>query len=391
MGYKTIYLKAALCLATFFVTSQPFWAMGAGRCEAVFGRTSYLKESRESIRTLSREIIEFRNSLKEAPHKFDSHQVRTKIQNFSTLAEQYFQDAGIQTTEKSARIEFHGLKDKETLVVDYPIYKLQGTRGGDEISRLIFGVQSHPQYVKHPLNFEFDILFLLNDTAVGVYSPAATSIKFGPYAIAGEISGLTSTLRHEVQHFMEQVKIYEKQQTTARISFSEKKTTSKEPYADYFRLDEIETHLRDIRTALSFEARKAKDFVFSSSVKPEVWASILKNREVALSDKFVIIERMLKVSEEKLIEMQKRGLPTAFLENHRNGEWMGAYLFENSSYSVANIDFYGLFPKPRYQMSDAEVSTIVQTTLQWNLNRVREIESELNSLKIKLKTHVKSK
>ena len=384
MDYKAIPLRLFLLVGAIFVTCLPINARAAGQCESVFSaKTSYFKESMEPIRTLSRKSLVLKDKYLKNSEQLSQKEVADQLVEMKQLAEAYFETAGISYEIQWAQFNFKNLKDSSNYLSKYPVYKIKGSKNGDEVSRMIYGVLSHPSYQKKPVTFQFDLLYGIKAESVGHYDTRTNIIHIGSYSLAAEISGLTNTVRHEVQHYFEHMKILEKKQTTARISFSESNPKSKDPYHDYFRLDEIETHLRDIRTMLNFDSRAAKDKLFAGHVTPEVWKNILENRKVVISDKFETLEMMLTSSDKILGHLQEKTYPNAFIENHANGEWMGAYLLEGYSYSVVRIDFYGLFPKPQYEMTKPEISKIVKETLDWNHKRIREIRVEFDKLKIK--------
>lgn len=384
MNYKAIPLKLFLSLGAIFVTCLPINAMAAGQCESVFStNVSYFKESMEPIRALSRMSLVLKDKYLKGSEQLTQKEVVDQLTEMRQLAETYFDKAGISYEIQWTSFGFKNLKDSANYNSKYPVYKIKGSKHGDEVSRMIYGVLSHPLYRKKAVTFQFDLLYGIKAESVGHYDTGTNIIHIGPYSLAAEISGLTNTVRHEVQHYFEHMKILEKKQTTARISFSEAHPKSKDPYHDYFRLDEIETHLRDLRTMLSFDSRAAKDKLFAGHVTPEVWNNILANRKVVISDKFETLDMMLTNSDKILGHLQEKTYPNAFFENHANGEWMGAYLLDGYSYSVVRIDFYGLLPKPQYEMTKPEISKIVKETLDWNHKRVREIRVEFEKLKLK--------
>ena len=384
-GMRFTVTKAVISsfLGALIVSAIPLSTLAAGRCESVFGNSSYLKESLTSARATNNAVVDFFRKYKNSPHELTVEQVRAEVNSFGKKAMLYFADAGIEAQSRMEICKFKNLKDSQEFVISYPVFTLKGSRSGDEVARLINGIHSNPKFSKHPVEVEFDSLYLFKNNSMGHYDSEGNRISIGPHVIADEIRGVSNTLRHEAQHYFEQMKIYDNQMSMARISFSESSNKSGEPYGNYFRMDELETHLRDIRTLLNFKARAEKDKTLFKSLDADIIAKIKGDRPRYIEDKMQIMSQLMKNSETMMTHLKSQlanRSPDQISNTKMPGESMAVYVVDDLPYSIVRVNLYGVFNKPQYEMSRGEIQQGIEKVFIWHSNRLQAIKKEFESL-----------
>ncbi|MFM6927802.1 MAG: hypothetical protein ACKOX6_05020 [Bdellovibrio sp.] len=370
-------------LGALIVSACPLSTLAAGRCESVFGNSSYLKESLTSARATNNAVVDLFRKYKNSPHELTIEEVRTQVNSFGKKAVAYFSDAGIESQSHMEIFKFKNLKDAKEFVISYPVFTIKGSRSGDEVARLLNGIHSNPKFNKHPVRVEFDSLYLFKNQSMGHYESEGNKISVGPHVIAEEIRGVSNTLRHEAQHYFEQMKIYENQMTMARISFSESSNKSGDPYGTYFRMDELETHLRDIRTLLNFKARAEKDKVLFQNLEPDIIAKVKGDRPRYIEDKMHIMNTLMKSSETMMSHLKSQlanRSPDQIMNTKIPGENIAVYVVDDVPYSIVRVNLYGVFNKPQYELSRGEIQQGIEKVFIWHSNRLQAIKKEFESL-----------
>lgn len=370
-------------LGALIVSATSASTLAAVRCESVFGNSSYLKESLSSARATNNAVVDFFRKYKNTPHDLTIEQVRTEVNSFGKKAMLYFADAGIEAQFRMENFKFKNLKDAQEFVISYPVFTLKGSRSGDEVARLINGIHTNPKFSKHPVQIEFDSLYLFKNDSMGHYESEGNKISIGPHVIADEIRGVSNTLRHEAQHYFEQMKIYDSQMSMARISFSESSNKSGEPYANYFRMDELETHLRDIRMLLNVKARAEKDKILFKSLDADIVAKVKGDRPRYIEDKIQIMTILMKNSETMMNHLKSQVAhrsPDQIGNTKMPGESIAVYVVDDVPYSIVRVNLYGVFNKPQYEMSRGEIQQGIEKVFTWHFSRLQAIKKEFESL-----------
>lgn len=381
ISHKT-FLKSLI--GALIVSALPLSTVAAVRCEAIFGKVSYLKETLTSARDLNSAVLNFQSQYQKNPRELTAHDVRTLVNSFGRKAHTYFEEAGIEYHQKMELFKFRNLKDTAELVVSYPVFTITGSRNGDEIARMIYGVHSNPQFSKRPLTIEYDTLYLFKNVhSHGHYSSVANKIGIGPHVVTQALAGYSNPLRHEIQHYLEQMKVYDGKMTLARISFSNEKKESIEPYDNYFRMDELETHLKDLRGLVNSQARLSRDKALAKNLDATVMAKVKERRPHYLQETIEIMSSLLKNSEVMLGYLRtnmSNKKPHSYDVTLGHGDPTALYLLEGSPFPIVQINTYGVYNKAQYEMTSAELQQGINKVIEWQWNRLQEIKKEFEAL-----------
>ena len=366
ISYKTI---AKLLLGTFIVSALPLSTVAAVRCEAVFGNSTYLRDTVAAARDLNKSVLDFLEVYQKNPQELTTDQVRAQVNSFGRKADAYFKEAGIEAQYRMETIKFKNLKDLPEFVMSYPVFTLKGARSGDEVSRMMYGVQSNPHFNKRPITFDYDTLYLFrNQDSLGHYESGGNKIYVGPHVVTQALAGFSSTLRHEVQHYFEQMKIYDGKMTMARIAFSTGKKQSVEPYDNYLRMDELETHLRDVRILLNLKARIAKDKTLEKNLDAATMAKIKGARSKYIQQKMEIMTSILKNSETMLNHFRnqmRNQKPESYDVTQGHGDPTALYFVDGLPYKMIQVNTYGIYNKPSYELTNADLQNGLQKIFDW--------------------------
>jgi hypothetical protein len=168
-----------------------------------------------------------------------------------------------------------------------------GSLDGDATSRLFYAFGSDQ---KNPATFRFiPTLTIDGRLHTAGYDPIPQTIEFGPTALTDRFLGFGDPLRHEVQHHFEEIKIRNGSFTLARFVFSNTGDPNAEMYDARLSLDELETHLRDLRHLLKISPRKNRTGAIAKKPKDTKDNFLILDvlREMAVADKAQTLEEMI--------------------------------------------------------------------------------------------------
>jgi len=380
MDVKTRKAYLIKSLVSLFVTLLGISAQGQMSCENIFSRPSVYKDSFLPLKKDNNSTEDLLAVLKTKPQELTSKELEAKIHDLQIFAEEYFNAAGISFEKLTTSVRIKNLKDAPEFTFFYSIYRITGSANGDEMSRLMNGVQANPKFLSHRLTIIFDPLYQVNyPDSAGHFLAATNSLFIGPHVIAREVAGLSTTFRHEIQHYLEQIKIINGEMTLARVVFWEMAPKDQEPYADYLRVDELETHLRDIRTLLNSQNLAAKDKKLSNVISANSLTGIKKIREPVLKEQIERLGKLINKSR-TVTENIKATLNWDMAAiNKRTGGIEISFHNLNSSYSNAKIELLGLIP-PESIEDREKIKTALSNLIEWQKLRINQIETELKSL-----------
>lgn len=241
-------------LLTIFVMLISNYAQAQLMCAELFQKQPSLSESNE-LKALKNFSETFIRNIQYNPAKLTVNSVDSGFRLLERISEDYFKRAQIDFVKVPRSIEVKNLKDKESFVFQYTGYKLKGSADGDEIARLINGVQTNPKLKDFPVAFVFDPLLALSYPGHGANFSwwQKLTIRFGPNAVLNTNKGENSFLRHEIQHYFEVIKLLSGQMTLSRIKLSNDQTDLSDTNVNgtHLTADEAEAYLRDSRYSLS--------------------------------------------------------------------------------------------------------------------------------------------
>ncbi|MNL25143.1 hypothetical protein D3C87_1466140 [compost metagenome] len=142
-------------------------------------------------------------------------------------------------------------------------------------------------------------------------------------------------LRHEMAHYFEQQKLKAGKFTLARFQLRQNKANPNEPYAVGVRLDELETHLRDLRSIRDLSDEKLqfyREIPVKESTLEEYGVMRIKQRAYKLKNIETIGVRAL----DAFVEARKN-LRLAGFEKQPTGETGVAILLRNGHYGMFEL------------------------------------------------------
>lgn len=265
----------------------------------------------------------------------------------------------------------------------YANYRLTGSAQGDEISRMINGVQANPHFTELLLKFHYDPLYRINyQDSSGHFVPESRTLFIGPHVIAGEFAGFNTTLRHEIQHYFEEIKVIDGKMSLARVSFSEHQQKQDIPYGDFLNVDELETHLRDLRALKNAQKLTAKDKKIVGSIGAEKFESVKSARASMILFKANVLKVLIQNSRIATANLASSGNWSAVSLNPVTGGIEVLYQGMNPPYSMALVKLRGLLPAG-VLAENAQIKAEVEKVLKWQKARIDQIEAEFNKLEQK--------
>lgn len=375
-----MYKRVFALFVTFALTCNFAIAL---TCGGLFVKPSVYGESFAPLNDLNAASKKFIQEVLNHQLVLDPLVVHSRILELENLSEKYLISAGIPF---SKTLSLFNLKDKNGKTIHstgHGVYHLQGSRYGDETARLLEGIFANSRLHAQPLQVLFDPLYGLNHpNSVGHFDPQTRLLLIGPNVIVEGTKGIRSTLRHEIQHYLEQIEILHGKMSLGRLSFWESNPKQEIPYAKYIRLDELETHLRDLREVLNARMALAKDKKLTKAVNSEeTMQEIRSERKKAAIDKENKIHRMLNHAE-MMVHGIKRALETSeyTVRTFKDLNKVEIAIKGLSGpYSEVRIDLTSIVPLEKSQ-DRKEIESAMQTILKWTEQRVREIEKRVLDL-----------
>lgn len=381
-------LNLVFIFVTIFATLITVKAHSKNRCEGLFAKPSVYGTSLNHLKLLDYNTLDLLEALKNNPREIDRVMLDAKIAQITILAEKYFESNALFFEKKDTTISVKNLKDTEQYTLQYPVYSIYGSKEGDGISRLMYGAQSKLKTKNYSLNIVFDLLYKIKyPDFSGHFIAEGGTIFIGSHVISEDIAGLGATLRHEIQHYFEQTKMLNGNMTLSRISFTESKVSAQEngPYSNFLRMDEIETHLRDLRTSLNVNLMNAKDkklfdviaatenITAIKQIRPRIAKEIYKRIWILIDRSKVTLKNIKNVRE----------FPSTVI-NTDTGAVTVEFVGLPPPYSTVKIELSGRLNHKEDIINRQKIFNSIKEVIQWNEKRVQKIEAELLFLATKL-------
>lgn len=381
-------MKNLLFLSTFIFTSFVF---AQQQCHNLFFDASIVHNS---YKKLNNETVNFLDYLKKDKGNHSVIDIDVRLKSLGLHYEKYFTTANIDYKKQSQNLnisEFVNEKSEKSIL--YDTYEIHGSRYGDELSRLINGIQVNKKHLNStPPRIIFDPMYELNhkDT-YGHFNVNSGTIFFGLEALTHARTGIGAIIRHEIHHYIEQTKIDDGQVTLARFTFHKTSPTRKVPYAGFLRLDEVETHLREIRT-LSQISDKHDQKLLDLGTPVESMEAIKKAyRPAVIKEKIEWVKRFitdsrLELSNIKQVLSTGQNWSTMIIDETKK-KFQVVFFISDGKYGPANYDtviinMYKLINDSDLKKTDVILEKI-QELISWSENRLNSVEKEITRLEKK--------
>lgn len=344
-------------------------------CANLFGHESPQEPLREMNEGYEKLLADFAK-----PELMTTEALRLKVGLLGKSIQEYLDAAGISYQVIPQPLRIQGLKDQNEYVLTYPLYVLSGSRYGTRLARMMNGVQMTKAFQEKGLRIVLDPLYHYNFTSKAHFRQDLMAILMGPHEFSQEVASISSALRHEIAHAFEQMKLAEGKYTLARIEMQSMMGNPEKVYSDYFRADEVETHLLDFRTISQLHTQKIRDAqLVKDGGDPETVRQLKVFRnEIKFETKDTILEFATNLR--RVIEEIEGHLanPKPWATIQRNPETGDIFLmfFTSHHYGSVTLNLNGLI-KPSEINDTAKVKQAVQQVLAWSKARLDVVEKEV--------------
>ncbi len=280
-----------------------------------------------------------------------------QVRKIESLNESYFKTAGITFKKLPTTLKVKGKS------VVYTRYQLHGTPQGDAISKSLTEI-SVPVIL--------DPLYLYNYKYFGHYFE--NTIFVGPHVFRLNLLGVTSTLQHEQLHSVEHEKVRQGKMSLGRIELMNSEGRRSVKYGNYFRVDEIETHLNDyhLLTDPAIVAQRDLDLISQGLSAKELSVS-KRHRDVVVKDKVENLKRFSHESQEMLAKIKTRimhgAIPYSSKYDPTTGSIRVIFTTEYKSFEFMSFDLRGLIV-PADLNDWVKVREIVLNIINWSEERI---------------------
>lgn len=340
---------------------------------------SVYRDSFEQIREMTRAVEGLADLLKN-PSEARSSDLDQQMSRIQEATDQYFAAAGIQVQKQVANVQIGSIKDDAKFEFYYNVYQMKGSRTGDEIARMMYGVQSNPKFSKNPVTFTFDPLYLLNFGRGGMlahFHRQQRAVVIGPHVLTMSTAGIAEVFRHEIHHYFENIKVLTGKMSLQRIMLGNPQGAKNKNYGDLLSVDEAETHLRDWRAIRSENRIDTIDTKLKDLVPPDARMEILGERMriemVSISNlKQILTDSMGMIPVIKKLTQEKKWTE---IGNEETGGTFVMFETPGQEYSHVGINVQGLVNE---KSSPEQIRDAVLKVLEWSDHRIQQINSEVN-------------
>ena len=288
-----------------------------------------------------------------------------QIQKIEASNENYFKLAGIAYAKIPTSLR---IKDQS---ITYSRYRLRGSAQGDAIAKSL---------IETSVPVILDPLYLYNYKYFGHFID--DKIFVGPHVFKLNLMGVTSTLQHEQLHSVEYEKVRAGKMSLARLELMNSEGRRSVNYGNYFRVDEIETHLQDYHLLTDQASIAQRDLdLITQGLSSTALDSIKQYRETIVKDKAQNLKRFTTESQEMLAKIKERimhgAVPYSQKYDPKTGAIRVIFTTEYKSYEYMSFDLRGLII-PADLMDWVKVREVVLQTLNWSETRIQTAHENVN-------------
>jgi hypothetical protein len=319
--------------------------------------------------------------LRNKPHTLDVATFEVSLREVEKLTEDYFNAAGIGFKKNGRLSAVKGLKDSGYYMAMHQVYLISGSAQGNEVAHLLYGLQTHPDYKNYPVKVILDPLYAINNPgSYAHFTSSNNQIGIGSHVFMHNKLGIGADLRHEIQHYIEQVKILKGEMSLARLKLKNPEGDKDTAYAKYLQGDEIESHLRDLRYYTNTEKHARID---AKNQMPE----ITESREATVLEHLERQQRFISDSRKVFAVIEKSLSDNYFLGRleviNEKGSLKVKMDLAKGPYPEATMDLTGIL-KPEDAENSSKVKAAILNVFAWSEKRIAEVELELHRMESRL-------
>ena len=344
-------------------------------CAGLFGHESPQVPLAEMNEAYEKLLADFAT-----PEQMTSQVLREKVGLLAKSIQDYLDTAGISYEVIPQPLPIQGLKDQTEFVLTYPMYVLSGSQSGTRLARMMNGVQKTAAFRTKNLRIVLDPLYHQHFASKAHFRHDLMVILIGPHEFSQDVASISSAFRHEIGHAFEHMKLAEGKDTLARLEMRSMMGKPNKIYSDYFRVDEVETHLLDFRIISNTQIQKVRDGILLKEGGDPAHIGMLKQfrKKIKLETKDLILEftgnvRQVIPQIESLLEKPK---PWATIQTNRETGDVFLMFFTSHHYGSVTLNLNGLI-KPSEISDIPKIKQAVQQVLTWSKTRLDAVEKEL--------------
>lgn len=336
--------------------------------------------------------------------QYSSKDIELRIRRLEKAIENYFSISDISFQPITNYTMISGLKDQNSFQLRYKVYQITDSASvnrKNEMSRMVHGIQILASNHTTEVNFIMDpLLFIKNSNSFAMYIHGKRMILIAPQELLLSYVGVKNSTRHEVQHYLERMKIASGKMTLARIEMKNpeniklaQKSSVASPqqprslYQDQFAVDEVESVLRELRLSFnSYKMEKIDEHLLSIGVSKESLQFIQQDMRTHYN--LLLIESMQqfifysKANLESLLRTLQKSkndqLPVVVLSN---GELRIQLKVKSNAFPIVEINLDKLLTNEDLK-DNKKIRLVIIHLLNWSKSRIENIENELLSFGI---------
>jgi hypothetical protein len=240
---------------------------------------------------------------------------------------------------------------------------------GDLTAQMLDGVLQNKKLAGLKIILD-PFLFLSRMNTMGGFEPKEFRLVLTQFAIAQDALGIGSTFRHEIQHAFENVKLKDGEKTLSSFQGSQRIPKENGPYTNFMSMDELETHLRDLRFLKNIAPTHDK------YLGDELTAKAIELRKNQIRQKVSTIQSLISKSNFVLaqleIVLQTKKLP--FISTLEDDLRVSMYYFLKNEGDFDIVTF-----KSKFHEEQAFKDSMAES-IEWAKKRIAEIQSEVQVL-----------
>lgn len=216
------------------------------------------------------------------------------------------------------------------------------------------------------------------------YDSTNNRISISNTVLFMDMSGVSSTLAHEMHHYYEQVKLWNGEQTLARIALRNSPAKERDDgYTNFLRIDEFETHILDLRSFVNTKRVQGRWEKLSAQLDEEKLANIKKYYSLKRQYDFKEVPMISKSLSEAVNYVLDPKNDINVNVNIVNGEVIATFEDLHGNYNEMSVNLYGLV-----DMEDIKNQELLYTklndVLSWTKVRAAKLDKEFEYLFKKL-------
>ena len=365
MIIKVFTLNIVLVLASTIVTVSKSYAQ-APLCIGLFQSSPRTSDSIPKVKAMNEAQVSLLDFLEPKLREMKNggtikqSEIQEWLNRIDAATADFFNDAGI--TYKKAPVIRRQVQINQVIIPEliYDTYRIESSNTLTPIARLLNGIILQQKLKGLKITYE-PMLFLLRPGSPGQYDPKGKELYFSVDALVYRMIGVSDVLRHELNHALQDSKIFRGEPTLASFEFKQGKRKD-HGYSDYLALDEVESYLRDLRY-LKFSASRQDRFV-DDALRLE---AIKKMRKESTQNSVKLIKMIIASAREILNDLKTQDpLATNVVDGTAKLIFMG---LDNQFYDGANVTFH------LAQNQTAKVALLER--IAWAERRLLVVESEL--------------